>query len=338
MYTKTYNMKRCLLLTFITLCTCATFTTNAQWQPGKVVDGFPRDSLIISFGVNDTIVNDTNKFYIERTANDSLWQIGTTQKTFFSAGGFANRGIMTDTTNHYPINANSSFVISIDDIYKYGHNIIIGFKHKYETSSGLDGGLVEFSNDSGKTWNNVKGDCSIDSTMIGQGIILENFYDYNDTLPSGEPAFMGTSNGWVTSRLQFFHGFPIRTTGQGGWQCVKYNVLLRFRFVSDTTADTLDGWIIDDIKMEQDDYGGSASSINKYVQLSIFPNPATSVVNFPTLPQQGNYRLSLYNILGVKVADVPYTNKLDISNYQTGIYYYHVTDGDALYTGKLQIE
>ncbi|MEZ5016188.1 MAG: T9SS type A sorting domain-containing protein [Flavipsychrobacter sp.] len=313
-----------------------TTSVNAQINP-KVFDGMPKDSTVFHFAVTDTIVKDTSKFYIQRTTKDSLWQIGTTQKKFFAAGGHTNAGIMTDSTNKYPINANGAFVINLDSIYGYYFNPIITFKHKYQTDSGKDGGYIEFSNDSGKTWNNIAGDCNV-SNSVAEGVITQNIYTDKDTLQDGTPAFSGTSNGWQTSRFQFFHGFPLRTTGTGGPQCVKRGIQIRFKFVSDATADTLDGWIIDEIKVELDEFGGSVGSIKNNGALELYPNPATGVVHLPTLYRQEEYRIQLYDILGTKVQERVYTNKLDVSTLQRGLYYYRVSNDIYLYTGKLLLE
>lgn len=328
-----------LSISLIILCLIA-INNNVLAQRGNVIDGTPKDSVVIDFSINDPVIKDTNKFYIQRSAKDSLWQIGTTQKTFFSAGGFAKEGIMTDSVNTYPINADCSFVLNLPQIYKYKapFNPIVTFTHRYETDSANDGGLVEFSVDSGATWNNVRGDCSVDSGMLNVGILLDNFYKDYDTLSNGTPSFYGTSNGWITSRVQFFVGFPVRTTGTGGPNCVPYHLMLRFRFISDSTADTLDGWIVDNIKVEEDDYGSNINDMKNLGALSIYPNPAYDQVILPDLPQQDEYTIELYNMIGEKIVDQNYQHRLDVKSLNRGLYLYRVSNGTYLYSGKLQLE
>ncbi|MCB0697678.1 MAG: T9SS type A sorting domain-containing protein [Chitinophagaceae bacterium] len=311
-----------------------THTSNAQFG---VYDGLPKDSVMLTFTGTDVKIKDTNYFYIGNTANDSLWQIGKTNKSFFAVNGFTNEGIMTDSVNPYPVNANSSFVVTTA---KYGQvNLIMTFTHKYETDSGKDGGIVEMSRDSGKTWINVIGDCYSGTTSgLAQGLVAYNFYGFNDTLATGEPAFTGNSNGWITSRLQFWVGLPVKTTG-GGPSCVQQNALLRFRFMSDTTADTLAGWIIDDIKFENDDYGSSVAEIGGYESLNVYPVPShDGWINFPAINKPESYRIEVYDMVGKQLEYMPYNRRVDLSSYPDGLYLYKVTDGTVTYTGRLILE
>src|SRR5690606_2025592 len=133
------------------------------------------------------------------------------------------------------------------------------------------------STDSGQTWHNVVGDCILMGEMR-----TTKMYDFDDTLWTGEPAFTGNSGGWMYSRFQFFRGIPIRRTA--GPDCLAPNPLIRFRFVSDATSSTMDGWLIDSIKLEADRYGGNVAGIGHTTRLEVYPNPsANGVFNFPAL-------------------------------------------------------
>jgi hypothetical protein len=113
---------------------------------------------------------------------------------------------MTDTANPYYVNANQAIYFrapnSINTPY-WSLNPIITFRHKFQTSL-TDGCIVEFSTDTGQTWKNVGGDCNSAVNPDFQGINTHNCYGTTDTLPGGERAFFGTSNGWQISRFQFF--------------------------------------------------------------------------------------------------------------------------------------
>lgn len=329
-------MKKLLLNTFkllslFSICTVSSINVNAQ---PDIYDGLPYDSTVISFEANDMFYQNTNVFTIGSTPNDSLWQIGTTSKTFFTTGGFTDRGIMTDSTNYYPVNANSSFMFKTKGYY--GFNFIVTFTHKYQTATGMDGGIIEFSIDSGATWNNVRGECTRGSGFEGSSVWLSNnFYDSTDTVYTGEPAFTGESNGWLTSRFQFFYGLPILTTGPS--YCVAPDPWIRFRFVSDSTADTLAGWMIDDIKLERDHYS-SIEKVDNNKRFEVYPNPSSGLFNFPDIPKQEEYTIEVYDLTGRQVIHTPYTNYLNMRDFERGIYLYRVSDGEHLHTGRMVIQ
>jgi hypothetical protein len=212
---------------------------------------------------------------------------------------------------------------------------MISFSHKYQTDSTHDGGIVEFSFDSGATWQNVMGACTDSSYM--NGIHTENFYSSNDTLISGEPAFMGTQNTLQYSIVQFFA--PL-----GGSVCSIPSVwpaiaFLRFRFVSDSIPDSLAGWIIDSIKMEHYFYPDFISKINKPQSLNTYPNPSyDGIFTFPPLNDQQEYTTEVYNAIGQRILNYPYNQSLDLSQYPKGLYFYKVTSETNYYTGQLLLE
>lgn len=323
-------MKQILLFSFFLL----TLHPSLKAQP-KVYDGTPKDSLVFSLELTDSIKHWKNSYRWAEidTSNTTLWDIGTTSKAFFSSGTGNTRAIMTDTANTYPINANDAFVLS----FKSGWNNILTFTHKYETTAGHDGGIVEFSKDNGATWENVKGDCNTDP-MGGQGVLTQNFYGTTDTLNDGQMAFSGTSSGWHTSRLQFFFGFPIKTTGTGGYQCVSMDTIyIRFRFVSDDTLESKDGWIIDGLKVEYDDYGGYVNDLGSEA-LTIYPNPTSGLINFPTLQNANRYTIEIRNTIGQPVIQSQYKREVDLGTQPKGLYFYKVTNGEVQYTGRLVLQ
>ena len=310
-----------------------TLSPSVMAQP-NIFDGHPDDSLSFHFEINDNLTYQINSFRwaIIDTTNTTLWDIGITSKTFFASGTGNTRAIMTDTVNTYPINANDWFVVS----FKNGMNNILTFDHKYETTAGHDGGIVEFSKDKGANWENVLGDCHVD--MSTQGIHTDNFYDTTDTLNNGEMAFSGTSNGWQTSRLQFFFGIPAKTTGTGGIDCVSMDTIyVRFRFVSDDTLESKDGWMIDNLKVEYDDYGGHVNDIADNAP-KVYPNPSTGIIHFPPVRNEEKYRIEISNMMGQVILKTAYREIIDLRKQDAGLYLYKITDGETTHVGKLQLQ
>ena len=305
-----------LLLSFATFCLAQT-----------IYDGLPLDSTTIRFNSGSI------PGYVADTASSPLWQIGLTHKPFFATDTSGTFAIMTDTTNFYPTNANNYFIIKIPP----GINRIVDFWHKFQTDSMHAGGIVEFSQDTGITWQNVKGPCNEDSNFAGfSGIVTEGVYTFADTLLDGTPAFTGTSSGLKYSRIQFFNGFPVKTTSTGGCEMTTGMIYLRFRFVSDTTVDTLAGWIIDSIKVERDMYWGSVNKMNTLKSLYVSPNPSyDGSFTFPELEEEKGFSIEVYNALGTRLLHAPYRHSIQIANYPSGLYFYRVTNGADVYQGQL---
>ena len=259
-------MNKTILALFAVLIT--SFATNAQ-----VIDGLPADSSIISF-TNDSIAN-----FIPDTAAIPLWQIGHSHKSFFGSDS-AGTTIMTDTLNPYPVNANNWFVIKGVTLFT-----IVDFWHKYQTTNAHDGGVVEFSQDGGISWQNLKGDCNTDGTQ-NRGILTTNFYSLTDTLITGIPSFNGTCDSIMHSRFQFWGGWAIGPPMKSTTFCDfiwPYSFYVRFRFVSDSVVDSLAGWEIDSIKTHLDIYPSLVKTLNKLLPLNTYPNPSyDGFFNFPS--------------------------------------------------------
>ena len=78
-------------------------------------------------------------------------------------------------------------------------------------------------------------------------------------------------------------------------------------------------------------------------KVKVYPNPAQSYI---TIDLQNNYQkgltIAVYSFLGKKMYEsqnVPEKTTLTLTDYNRGIYVYHVTDpaGKILFTGKFQV-
>lgn len=299
-----------------------------------VLDGYPLDSTVFDFSTGDSLVHVYPDYYagqvVVDTANSGIWQIGTSQKLAFYSGLYGIRGIMTDTAQPYPVNANDFFRLLV---FHYGFNTIISFHHRFLTTAGADGGVVEFSQDNGNTWENILGDCNGDDGSSGD-LYTDSFYKKTDTLWNGEPGFTGNSFGWRLSRFQLGQVFPLRPAG--GSSCLFSNqpIIIRFRFVSDAIPDSLAGWLIGDIKVENDGYSGSVQAVAA-PSLQISPNPSTGLFYFPALPGAAAYSISVQDAFGKTILAGPYRLLMDMSTVPPGFYFYRVSDGKNFYQGRL---
>jgi len=262
------------------------------------------------------------------TSGTRLWQTGNTLKPVFSNDTTRSHGIMTDTLHPYPANVSDFFVIKM---YNAPPNPIIDVWHEYQTDPVHAGGIIEFSTDSGLSWVNIV-ECS--------SIYAQNIYSVTDTLLSGEPAFAGNSGGQQLSHFQFITcvgSKPLSTGCYLGYGYETSNIFVRFRFMSDFTTDTLSGWKIDSIMIEDPGcYGGYVSQTNKRRALQVYPNPSyEGLFSFSPFDDEVRFSIEIYNNMGNKVLTMPYKHTIDLSKEPCGMYFYKVSDGHVYYTGKL---
>ncbi len=199
---------------------------------------------------------------------NNLWQIGKPAKTSFTSAFSGNNAIVTDTVNTYLSGNTSSFCLGFE---LYGGAPSISFKHRFETDTLGDGGYVEASSDGGQSWylltdtTDFNGIDRFFTTDYGPyGLITSNFYGFEDSLVGGKLGFSGSSGGWQTAEI-WFPCFAIKKS---------FRLLLRFTFVSDSVGNTKDGWMIDEIVIDNQ---GECSSLAEsgLAPARVFPNPAS---------------------------------------------------------------
>lgn len=178
------------------------------------------------------------------TSRNNIWQIGKPHKPFFYQALSLPYAIVTDTVSPYKVSNHSYFDLKIPGRYM---DIIIGFKHKYQTDSGIDGGYIQISEDKGKNWVNIRNYNCLQFNS-------ENLYTTKDSLQGGEPGFSGQSNEWINTRFQIIWMMPVKTD----WIDT---VMFRFSFISDSIQTNKDGWLIDDILVSVADLGSGFSEI-----------------------------------------------------------------------------
>jgi hypothetical protein len=288
---------------------CCCFSLFAIAQQPFIFRGIPKDSALISFC--DTISGYSNaiSFKVD-SSHTQVWRSGSSSKPFFSGTPGLRYGIMTDTAQPYGANLNEWFTVRINT---FSLNPIIGFTHRIQSRAGKAGGIVEYSFDS-SLWNNVVGGCF-------NRVWTDSFYTAADTLAGRIPAFSGTS-GWRHSRFQIFQGIPLKDASA----CqIQWPYWVRFRFVSDSTTDTLAGWQIQSIRILMDSYRGGVDEQATNTTLEVYPNPSgTGIFNFPQMAVLSNSTISVVNMMGVEVRRQRYSEELNLSALQPGWYFYSV--------------
>ena len=267
----------------------------------------------ISFGQGSlTICNsfDTNSVYISIDSN-SIWEIGTPNKTILNSSYFSANSIVTDTISNYLNNDTSIFYMTFTDPWGWIPNYLglyspleIEFNHRYLTDSPADFGKIEMSLDDGLTWYDVLSN-AYNATWNVNGPV-DNFHHFentNDTIYDSLEV-SGNSNGWVHSKMSKDIEQIIWNDGLN-----PDSILLKFSFISDGTG-VNEGWQIDNLCVSMD-YISSIEDLPSSQGLFIYPNP--NIGKFELKNETGkNGFVKIYSALGKEI----YSRKIDSNNSQ----------------------
>lgn len=265
-------MKKIKLLTILLLLNLSAFS---QIDPFEGIANFDSCKFESQCGL-----------YKPDTSSQNIWQIGKPAKPFFDTAYSQPNALVTDTINPYPNANHSYFDLRIRNLYVA--DMIVGFKHKYQTDTLTDGGYIEISYDKGQTWINV-----IHSDTTAMMFFTENLYSNQDTLKGGINGFSGSSNGWIYTRIEWVWVLPCKIYPPD-------TLIMRFHFISDSIQTNKAGWMIDNIIISYAVMTGSIKEMNTdMVSINISPNPMT---NFTTIrfDNRKNEKLTLriFNTLG----------------------------------------
>lgn len=237
------------------LFTILSINTTAQWCYYE-----------FTFEAGDTNVQ--NRFFIDTTNANNIWQVGQPDKVFFDTGYLSPNAIVTDTANPYPSNDTFSFTITVprglglDQIGEGPFLYEMFFRYQLNVDSG-DYGLIETSGDSGASWN---------------GTLLMNQFD-----------FATSTSTWQQAEI-----FGLSSLQDVGMQYI------RFSFISDSIPSNKDGWIIDDICIQYW-LADAVNQINPHDLISIHPNPSDGHIKLQPKTTTRNATIQAYNLSGQKV-------------------------------------
>jgi hypothetical protein len=257
---------------------------------------------LIDMNERDTV----NKyFHFDTAQTNNIWQLGTPSKFLFDSAYSIPLALVTDTLFTYPDNNTSSFTLVVHT----GECNIggLGFAHRSDTDSLLDGCVLEYSLDSGSTWHNV-----VNSTFN-----LNNFLAAPVASNGNKPGLTGTYD-WTHSWIEG----PVPYEG-----IIEY----KFSFTSDSINTNKDGWMIDNL-LAQNVYAG----INEQVERSlfrIFPNPTSDFISIQTKIQD-DLVITITNIFGQAILTTD-QKRIDLSNLVTGIYFLKITTDKGEFDAKV---
>ena len=233
------------------------------------------------------------------TAANNTWQIGIPQKSVFNLALSGTRALVTDTTNACGPNDTSVCVLEV--------------RNKITVDDTL------FLLDNMTYWNKQ------DFEVGDRGYVEERQYGVTwDTVGINT----GASVAWTKVTLPVQYGLGPHQTST-----------FRFTFVTDTSTQPRDGWMLDSIQLNYIRFVG-IDDVDQIANIEVFPNPANDHLTVLT-PSNDNFILFLHTADGKKMLERPVKGnaRIDISALPAGSYFYRVEDGKGrpVRSGKLSI-
>ncbi len=278
------------------------------------------------FDGSDTSMYNSFQVFLDNSSAN-IWQIGQPQKLIFDSAATSPNVIVTDTISNYPTNNTSSFTIKIPNWTTWGV-FALQWMQQLDMDSVQDGGVIEYSTDTGNTWVNVF-----------NNPYVYNFYGFDinnaDTLPSGEFAFSGTDHSWRNIWLCF----------DFSWLSTFNNdtILFRFTLKSDSIDNGKEGWMIDNM-IAQTTIIHTIKEKDLPEYLNIYPNPSNTIINIQ-LEKIQDYHIiedmQLINAQGKIVQEwknIPVKFWIDSKKYSPGLYFLKVRTNIKTETRRLIIE
>jgi len=258
--------------------------------------------------------NSTNSIIVDLTTDtNSIWQVGSPQKTIFHSAATAPNAIITDTVNFYPVNDTSSFYYRLVNPTWMSWGIFaLQWMQKIDYDYDHDGGMIEYSIDAGTNWTNVFNDPYVYS-----------FYGFDslnvDTMSGTNYGFSGTDttwrNIWLCFDMSFFSVFD--------------TIDFKFTSISDSVNNNKEGWMIDNM-MAQITFVHTVKSEKMDDYLKIFPTPTNGIIYIEAEKQNGFHIIEWMELTDIqgrvvkKYGKSPTKFNIDISDLPDGNYYLRI--------------
>lgn len=240
---------------------------------------------------------------------NNIWQIGKPQKDVFTSADSPLNAIVTDTSDVYPNNDTSIFIINHISTGLLSNNFVnISFMYQVNSDSINDFGMIEFSPDNGMTWVNLLTD-----TLY----LKQECYDWK----FGKPILSGNSNGWVYM-YAWVAGFEDAFNIQPG-----DTILYRFSFISDSIQTNKDGLMFDSFQFQ--DIGEGIGNLPVQFVSNVFPNPSSGIIfiEFEN-SNNDNHMLMIYNSQGQNILNMKLEKEniiqINMGDFNPDIYYYRL--------------
>ena len=290
-------MKKTLLLISLTLASLTSFG-----QTYFSLDFDTPMSLWSSYS-NSSVYRDT-------TSNPNcIWQVGHPNKTFFHSAHSDRNAIITDTINSIPKNDTSTFYV----LHKLNFPglRVLGLHFWYQMNGDPnDKGIIEFSPDSAhNVWINL--------------LTQDTLYNFQDgwwqNLP--KPTLTGSTVGWKSFDLRLLSATPTIAGHH-----LADTILFRFTYITDSINTPHDGWMIDDINVE--DWIEGVQEIQNNNLISIYPSPTTDHLTIQRNKSSNEQTIQIINYFGQKLYENQnFTGEsIDTRQLSNGVYFLKYSD------------
>jgi len=277
--------------------------------------------------------------FIDSTQPNNVWVFDSIKKPNFIVSD--SIFLTTGKTGNYDTSLFSSFILKLkignSGNYKWFSSFGLGFIHKYDTDSAVDGLLVENSTDGGLTWSEAV--WQFNSSSIYWNALFNRYdstinWPLNTFIPNTNKLInSGKSDSLIYSRLAW---------GMMGVKTGYDSILIRVTFHSDNINNQKPGWAIKKIIVEGNFFetgGFEESSLSK--DYKIFADEK-SVIIHPFGSAKQNAKASIYNVLGQKIMHSKpidfCVNKFSLNNCNSGVYIVEISSNIAKLTKKIILE
>jgi hypothetical protein len=302
-------------LPFVLCILCCSLQSNAQYFRNYLDSGTQSED-----GISIHIVEPDS-------GSVNVWMIGEPSKAKFNVAYSLPNALMTDSA-YYPENNVSSFIVGtrVDEL-KW--NDIAAFKwiQKLDFFALYDGGYIEFSVDTGKTWENV-----FESPYV------YNLYGFDPDnkmqLSNGQTGFSSTDLTWREIWLCFEIHYLSTVTD---------SFMLKFTMISDSVNNENEGWLIDNFLFEPT-LIHTVEEIPQEEYIEIFPNPARDKLHIQVRKEKGFHiieNLQLMDESGKILKEyklVPLRFFIDVTDYSPGTYILRIQTNKHTEIRKIIIE
>ena len=294
-----------ILCAFLSFLSLQTFAQNPQYN---------------NFDTEGTL-----EILIDSTSADTIWQIGAPQKLILNETSSIPNALITDTLNTYPTSTEASFVVEMSEYsMQFFPYIQLEWFQKIDFEDGVDGGIIEVSYDDQQTWSNIFTDSIYRPEIVGS-------YHW-DTLYNQVAGVTGTS---ALTWMGICWGTPVGTPPSN-----IESIHVRFTMTTDSVDTQQDGWLIDDFYVGLLVIGNTSNQANSS-KMSIYPNPTVNEIAI-SLDEVLDEVVDVYvyDNTGrmVYTEQAPMfgeaTHRVDMSNFQQGIYYLLMKGEEVQYREK----
>lgn len=231
------------------------------------------DSLPVCYDFEQNI--DFVPFNASSGLINSGWEKGTPSKITLTNAHQGNNAWYTSNNDYEELL--NTFLYTPQLPILAGKCYRLGFWHQFDTELNFDGGIVEFTLDSGATWYTLGKYWSTDSLWYNT--------QYVQSLDGFKPGWTGQSDDWIYAE-QEFNAFD------------DGHIQFRFRFSSNATISG-EGWAIDDVCLEPITGSCQTISLDEMTQssslISLYPIPSKDMLHLLT-PFDETLAVSIFDV------------------------------------------